>query len=438
MSFDDDVKVKDDTREGEIVTFAAATMTELRRSAETIRPVPEKRGAQVLAAAIRQRLDWTRLPGLRPRQEDTSSYGARIVRRVSLFVLLPTLVIGLYLFGFASNQYVAEAQFTVRGNVEPMENISLGQYTSLIQKHNSQDSFIVRDYIGSQTLVESLEKSIGLSKLFSRPEADFWSRYDPNNPIEELTKYWRKHVEAHIDSISGVIRLTVRAYTPEDALTIAREVVARSETLINTISKRAQADMVVQAEADAQTAQDRLRKAHLALQTFRNQWGVIDPVKSAEGTLTTLTLLRKEKLKAENDLQVLRSSTLDERSRSIQTLVANITAIDQQMKTLQDEMTSTGAAGGTNLTEALLQYEGLLVERTIAEKLEESAHMLLDRARVAAGKQHIFLATFVPPVLPTDSLYPERGHTLLVAFFCFFVIWSSSSLLLAGIRDQRM
>ncbi|MEE7504512.1 capsule biosynthesis protein [Methylobacterium mesophilicum] len=436
MSFDD---VKDDTREGEIVTFAAPTMTELRRGAETIRPVPEKRTARALVATARQRLDWTRLPGLRPREEDTSTYGARIIRRVSLFVLLPTLVVGLYLFAFASNQYVAEAQFAVRGNVEPMENISLGQYTNLIQKHNSQDSFIVRDYINSQTLVEALEKSIGISKMFSRSEADFWTRFDPSDPIEDLTKYWRKHVEAHIDSISGVIRLSVRAFTPEDALTIAQAVVSRSEALINDISKRAQADMVAQAEADAKVAQDRLRKAHVALQAFRNQWGVIDPIKTAEGTLTTLTLLRKDKLKAENDLQVLRGSSLDERSRSIQTLVANIAAIDQQMKSLQDELTSANAAaGGQNMTEALLQYEGLLVERTIAEKLEESAHSLLDRARISASKQHIFLATFVPPVLPTDSLYPERGHSLLVSFFCFLVIWSSSSLLIAGIRDQRM
>ena len=434
MNFDD---VKDDTREAEIVTFAGSPMPELRRSAETIRPVPEKRG-RALVNAIRTRLDWTQLPGLRPRREDTSSYGARLIRRFSLFVLLPTLVVGLYLFVFASNQYVAEAQFAVRGNVEPMENIALGQFTNLIQKHNSQDSFIIRDYITSPTLVATLEKSIGLSKMFSRDETDFWTRFNPNDPIEDLTKYWRRHVDAHIDSISGVIRLSVRAFTPEDALTIARAVVAHAEALINDISKRAQADMVSQAETDAAAAQDRLRKAHLALQNFRNQWGVIDPVKTAEGTMTTLMLLRKDKLKAENDLQVLRGSTLDDRSRSIQLYISNIAAIEQQMKVLQAELTSASTAGGQNLTEALVQYEGLIVERTIAERLEESAHMLLDRARVSAAKQHIFLATFVPPVLPTDSLYPERWHTLIVSFFCFLVIWSSSSLLLAGIRDQRM
>ena len=77
MSFDD---VKDDTREGEIVTFAAPTMTELRRSAETIRPVPEKRTARALVTTVRQRLDWSRLPGLRP-AHDVAVHGPEPLQR---------------------------------------------------------------------------------------------------------------------------------------------------------------------------------------------------------------------------------------------------------------------------------------------------------------------------------------------------------------------
>ena len=327
-------------------------------------------------------------------------------------MLLPTLVIGLYLFVFASNQYVAEAQFAVRGNVEPMENISLGQYTNLIQKHNSQDSFIVRDYIGSQTMVEALEKSIGISKMFSRTEADFWARFDPDDPIEDLTKYWRKHVEAHIDSISGVIRLSVRAFTPEDALTIAHEVVTRSEALINDISKRAQADMVVQAESDAKVAQERLRKAHLAPADLPQPVGrdrsdqdgrgdADHPDAPAQGQAQG-----RERPAGPAQLEPRRALALDpDDGRQHR----GHRPADEDAPGRADQRRLR--PGGPNLTEALLQYEGLLVERTIAEKLEESAHMLLDRARVSASKQHIFLATFVPPVLPTDSLYPERGHT---------------------------
>ncbi|MFD0936209.1 capsule biosynthesis protein, partial [Methylobacterium trifolii] len=382
----------------------------------------------------------TRLPGLRPADPRPRSMTGTLVRRFSLFVLAPTAVIGLYLFVFAANQYIAEAQFAVRGNVEPMENINLGEYTSLIQKHNSQDSYIVRDYIESQAMVHTAEKNLGISKMFSRSEADFWARFNPPQPIEELTKYWREHVSARIDAISGVIQLSVRAFTPEDALAITKELVARSETLINQISKRAQADMLAQSEADAKVAQERLREAHLGLQRYRNHWGIIDPLKSAEATLTTLVSLRKDKLKAENDLQVLRGSTLDEKSRSIQVLVANVAAIDQQMKELQDQLTSEGMTvnGAPTMSNALLEYEGLMVERMIAEKLNESANSLLDRARVSSQKQHIFLATFVPPYLPTDSLYPHRGHALMVSFFCFLVLWSSISLVMGGIRDQRI
>ena len=198
--------------------------------------------------------------------------------------------------------------------------------------------------------------------------------------------------------------------------------------------------MLAQAKADAETAQARLRNAYLALQTFRNRWGIIDPVKSAENTMSTLLSMRKDKIKNENDLQVLRASNLDEKSRSIQVLVANVAAIDHQIKDLQEQLTREGvnSDGTPTMANALLEYEGLVVERTIAEKLNESAINLLDRARVSADKQQIFIAVFVPPVLPLDSLYPMRWHALFVAFFCFLVLWSSISLVVAGVKDQRL
>ncbi|TXM70820.1 capsule biosynthesis protein [Methylobacterium sp. WL103] len=432
----------DEVRQGDrlrgLLQVAQRSVTELRRGAETIEPVraPERRS---LVQRTRESLAWTRLPGLRPADAEPKSYVARLVQRFSLFVLLPTAVVAFYLFAIASDQYIAEAQFAVRGNVEPMENVSLGEYTSLIQKHNSQDSYIVRDFINSQAMVDAVEKSLGVSRMFSRKEADFWARYRAPQPIEELTKYWQEHVLARIDAISGVIQLSVRAFTPEDALAIAKDVIARSEVLINEISRRAQADMVKQAEVDSVASEERLRKATLDIQRYRNHWGIIDPIKSAESTLTTMMTLRKDKLKAENDLQVLRGSNLDEKSRSIQVLAATVAAIDSQMKGLQDQLTTDGgSAGGATMTNALLEYEGLMVERTIAEKLNEMANTILDKARVSAGKQHIFLTAFVPPMIPTDSLYPKRWHQLAVLFFCFVVLWSSVSLIVGGIRDQRI
>lgn len=434
----DEVKQRDRVRG--VIDVALNSVPDLRRDAETVAPVTPSRVPALLKRAQEQ-LDWRRLPGIRPPSATPKNLIGGLLRQFGFFVLLPTAIAGLYLFVFASDQYIATAQFAVRGNVEPMDESPGGQFSDLMMKHNSQDSFIIRDYIDSQAIVSKAEQHLKVSDMFSRSIADFWERYRPGQPIEELVKYWRHHVTTRIEVLSGIITLNVRAFTPEDALTINREVVARSEALINDISRRAQGDMVKHAEIEAAKAQERLRNAHLALQVFRNRWGIIDPAKAAESTLTTIALLRKDRIKAESDLVVLRGSNLDEKSRSIQNLVSGISALDQQIKKLTDQLTTEGLSGSdpsTNMTRALLEYEGLQVERTIATKLNESANLMVDRARIAAGKQQIYLATFVEPSLPTYSEYPQRGYSLMVVFFGFLVVWSSLALILAGINDQRL
>ncbi|MBD8906076.1 capsule biosynthesis protein [Methylorubrum zatmanii] len=423
-----------------LIDLARRSVPDLRRNAETIEPVSPQRGRSLLARA-RQTLDWTRLPGLRPREaRPPERLAKRLFRSYALFVLAPTAVIGFYVFVIATPQYVVESQFAIRGNVEPMASADLGLYAELIQKHNSQDSFILRDYIGSRPMVEAVDAKLGLEKMFARDGIDFWARYQDGQPVEKLVRYWRKHVTPHIDVISGVIHLTVRAFRPEDAVAISQEVIARSETLINTISRRAQADMIAQSMKEVEQATERLKQARLAMQEFRNRWGIIDPVKSAEAAMTTIELLRKDRIKAENDLRVLRDSKLDEKTRGIQVLVATIGALDGQIKELQSRLTTDGIVTNSehNLTQALLEYEGLMVEQTVAEKLLASMSLILDRARVAAAKQQIYLSTFVPPLLPTYSEYPAPFYALFAALFCFTVLWSSVSLVTAAINDNRL
>ena len=68
----------------------------------------------------------------------------------------------------------------------------------------------------------------------------------------------------------------------------------------------------------------------------------------------------------------------------------------------------------------------------------QSLQLILDRARIAAAKQQIYLATFVPPLLPTYSEYPAPFYAVFAALFCFTVLWSSVSLVTAAINDNRL
>ncbi|GJE73315.1 capsule biosynthesis protein [Methylorubrum podarium] len=448
MSSDDEVKqatrVRPSPSVQSLMDLARRSVPDLRRNAETIEPVAPGKGRHLGVALVeraRRTLEWTRLPGLRPREaRPPERMVKRLFRGYCLFALVPTAVVGLYVFVIASPQYIVESQFAVRGNVEPMASADLGLHTDLIQKHNSQDSFILRDYIGSRPMVEAVDAKLGLAKMFSQDGIDFWARYGEGQPVEKLVRYWRRHVVPQIDAISGVIHLKVRAFTPEDAVAISQEVIARSETLVNGISRRAQDDMIVNAKKEVEQSAERLKQARVAIQEFRNRWGIIDPVKTAEAAVTTMELLRKDKIKAENDLRVLRDSKLDEKSRSIQVLVATVGALDGQIKDLQSRLTTDGIVSNAehNLTQALLEYESLMVEQTVAEKLHGSLQLILDRARVAAAKQQIYLATFVPPLLPTYSEYPAPFHAVFAALFCFTVLWSSVSLVSAAVNDNRL
>jgi capsular polysaccharide transport system permease protein len=436
MSVEDEVEQRDGLQG--VLDAARHTLPDIRRDAETIEPVAPSRLPEPLrrlAAPLRRPLRWLRLPGTTP---EPRSMPRALLMSFLTFVAVPTAAMALYLFVFAADQYVVEARFAVRGGVEPLAGShSLGEFGNLIAKNTNQDSFIVADYIRSQAMVAEVSKDLDLPTLFARPEADAYARFHGPKPIEELTRYWRSQVLVHVDSISGIITLEVRAFRPEDALAIAKSVVAAAERLVNDISRRAQADMVARNREDMEKATERMREAHIGLQQFRNRWGLIDPVKSAEAIYKTVMDLRKEKIKTENDLQVLRE-TLDEKSRSVQTLAATANALDQQITQLQTELTTEGAAtNAKNVTEALVEYEARQTERTVADKLFESMHLLYQRARMAAERQQVYLATFQPPTIPHISLYPLRGYALFVAFALSFVLWSIAKLIVAGVKDHR-
>ena len=411
-----------------------------RLPADPVRVAPRAPGRSS-ALAVLNPVHWVRVVRAPVPEGRAPSPMVRLAKGFVGFVLAPTALVGLYLFLVAADQYVVEARFAVRGLTEPLANP--GGMTSAINvagssANHNQDGFIVTSYIDSLPLVREADKALDLRAMFSRGEADVFNRLSPDVSPEDLVKYWRKRVITRVDAISGIITLEVRTFSPQDGVTLANYILQRSEELVNEISRRAREDSIVRNKEEVVKAEARLKAAHLALQNFRNRWGIIDPAKSAEATLQTLAGLRREKLKLENDLQVLRG-TLDDRSRSLQTIVATIQAVDRQITEQQAQLTSSEGVGkATNATQAILEFEGHMIERTIADKIYESAQGMLDRARVMAEKQGVFLTTFVKPALPEDSLYPRRWSNLLTAFFSFFVLWTIGALLQAGVRDHRI
>jgi capsular polysaccharide transport system permease protein len=62
----------------------------------------------------------------------------------------------------------------------------------------------------------------------------------------------------------------------------------------------------------------------------------------------------------------------------------------------------------------------------------------LERARVAAERQNIYVSVFVPAAMPEESRFPERASLSIIIPMTLIVIWGIFALLMATIEDHRI
>src|SRR6516162_3162971 len=174
---------------------------------------------------------------------------------------LPTLIAGVYYFAIASDLYLSEAKFIVR-SPKQVQSSSIGaliQSTGLARAVD--DTAVVEDFIMSRDAVRRLERENGLRALLSRPEGDLVTRFPGilmRSDFEALFRRYDNFVSIETDHTSGVTALRVKAYRPEDALTIAGALLDYSEQLVNELNERARKDALATSRREVEHAQEQI------------------------------------------------------------------------------------------------------------------------------------------------------------------------------------
>lgn len=333
--------------------------------------------------------------------------GSRTFALASALVVfvLPTLIFAVYIGLIASDQYEVEVRFAVR-NREALATDILGTLTGMPKLQQAQDSLVVNDYVRSRAIVEKVDAEIGLRAIYGRAGIDYFARVDPTEPIEEFVKTWSKYVKIDTEMPSGIIVLKVRAFSPEETLKVAKAVVAASEGLVNELSSRSRQDAVAKAQEEVTRAEQRLAAVREQVRATRDRAGLIDPKKSSEEILKTLSELRLERIKLQNEIQVS-SRSLAPTSSQIQNLNARLDAVSGQIATLERSVTAQGGSAGT-LSQSYTQFDRARLDQEWVEKYYQTVAGSLERARIEAERQQVYLTTFVPPTLPEEAEYPRR------------------------------
>ena len=351
-----------------------------------------------------------------------------------LIVVVPMAIAGIYYFFIASDQYVAEFRFGLRSaepvRAEPGLLLQVAAPTQI-----GLDSYVVVQYIASRAIVDDLGKTLDLKQMFSTAKADWPARLHLPAPVEELVTYWRGQVDAFFDPTNGTIVVKARAFAPQDALKLAQGILASSERLVNDLSARSRRDALRASESDVRQAEQRLTAALVKLADFRDKQGVVDPRKTADASALLDGRVRDDLVRANTELSTLKEYMQDG-APSLKLLEARIRALEEQRRALESEVTDTADTRSQALSGIMGSYEQLESERSFAESAYRHALEALDRARINADRQHIYLADFVQPRLPEKALYPRRLRSLGIVFVIAFATWAIGCLTARSVRDH--
>lgn len=367
--------------------------------------------------------------------------GQRLVRIILsvtfvLMVAVPSVAAVVYYGLIASPQYMAEARFTVRGGLQPRPD-AIGSLTGVPSMMIIQDTQVIMNYVQSRAIIEALDSQIGLRSIYDRPGVDWWSRLAPGKPIEKVLKYWKSMIDLSVQMPAGIVVMTVRAFSPQDAVTVANAVLSQSEALVNDLNDRMRNDAISLSLAEQTRAADQLAAARSALEQARNTEGTLSAEASAEAINTLIATLRSDLVKMQQEYDASRRY-VSESSPQMRNMQTRIASANQQIAFLKSKLTVTASSDGQEpvVSATMKKLDYLEFQRKVAETIYTAATVAAERARVVGETKLMYINSFVAPVAPEESRYPRRALMIGLIIGGALAAWGALSGLVVVARNH--
>ena len=359
---------------------------------------------------------------------------SRVDRLFLLTVVVPTALAVLYFGLFASDVYVSESRFVVRSPDKPATS-GLGVLLKSAGFSTAGDEiFAAHEFVQSRDALKELNRDNAVARAFGNSNVSIFDRFNPlglSGSFEDLYKYFRGKVAVDYATTSSITTLTVRAYSPQDAQKFNRQLLERSEELVNRLNTRGRSDLVQFATEEVVQAKMAAREAALSLARFRNARGIIDPEKQATLQLQMVSKLQDELIGARTQLQQLRAMAPE--NPQIPILEVRINSLSREI----DEQLGLVAGSRRSLSATAAQYQRFELEREFADRRLAAAMNSLEEARNEARRKQAYVERIVQPSLPDEAQEPRRLRGIFATFVLGLVAWAIVSMLLAGIREHH-
>ena len=354
-----------------------------------------------------------------------------------LFVLAPTGFSAWYLWTQAADQYESRLGFSVRKE-ESQSAVDIFGALPGVGGASSSDTDVLYQFILSQELVARVDAALDLHGLYERPYAtDPVFALAPGASIEQLVSYWERMVKINYEPGTGLIELSVRAFDPVEARTIATTIFDESAVMINRLSAIAREDTTRYAREELDQAVERLKQAREAVTTFRSRSQIVDPNADIQGQMGLLNTLQQQLAEA-----LIESDLLSETTRENDPRIAKVNRrIEVIEGRITEERRKFGVGGegpgGEDYATLVAEFERLTVDREFAEEAYKNALSAYDGALAEAQRKSRYLAAHIEPTLAETAAYPQRWVLTGLAGLFLLLGWSILVLIYYSIRDRR-
>lgn len=352
-------------------------------------------------------------------------------------IVLPGIGSAVYLWGFAVDQYVSTAGFAIRSQSTTASPLDFLGAFGASSSSTSKDMDILYNFIGSQQLVEKLDRDLGIQDLFSKPENDPLFAYDTSGTIEDLVSYWSRMVHVEYDSSTGLMRLNVHAFTPQDAQAVAKAVLAESSEVVNRLAAVARDDTTRYAKEALAAAEAKLKDARAALTEFRIANNIVDPTIDVSAQASVIGSLTQQLVQAQIELAMLEKGAAAATDPRKGTLEQRIAIIQSRIAEEQEKVAASGGSGAKGYAEIIATFQRLSADLEFGEQAYLTALASHDVAVEEAQHQQVYLATYEEPTLAQAATSPQRWLILIAVMVIGFLTWSIVTLIYYALRDRR-
>ncbi|WP_289036480.1 RkpR, polysaccharide export protein [uncultured Roseibium sp.] len=368
-----------------------------------------------------------------------------IIASFIVFVALPSALISFYMIFIASDQYHSSASFAVRSSNSSSPMDLLGVVMQTGAEGTVSNSYILHDYLKSQSFFEEISREFDFQNIYANPEWDWYFRMGTDFSVERQLDYWRTRIDTKFDQVSGIIVVEVIAFLPQDAQKLMKFIVEKSEMLINGLSKKAESEAVSAAQKSVAAAEVRLRTVRHDILEYREISQELSPEDDAKLAYQVIGDLEAAVTEKEATFRALHAH-LDENSTRMNMLNNEIGALKAQLEverqrlgggSQQSSVGATNGAGNRTLSYRVGNYSDLVLEQEFAEQYYTTALAGLEKARAEAASKKLYLATFVSPTLSQEAQFPSRKMISLSALLLLLGIWSVGILTYYNLSDRN-